>query len=148
MQLVDANVLLYAVNESASKHEPSRGWLDAALAGREPIGFSWVVLLAFLRLTTRVGLFPHPLSVAEAVSRVREWLEQPPSVVVEPTARHAAVLAGLLEQAETGGNLVNDAHLAALAVEHAATIISYDTDFLGFQRCVGSQPPTSPASAR
>ncbi len=85
--------------------------------------------------------------MAEALSRVREWLEQPPSVVVEPTARHAAVLAGLLEQAGTGGNLVNDAHLAALAVEHAATIISYDTDFLRFSG-VGSQPPPAPASTR
>jgi toxin-antitoxin system PIN domain toxin len=145
VQLVDANVLLYAVNESASKHEPSRGWLDEALAGREPIGFSWVVLLAFLRLATRVGLFPQPLPVAQAISRVREWLEQPPTVVVEPTARHAAVLAGLLEQAGTAGNLVNDAHLAALAVEHAATIISYDTDFLRFSGVVSQPPPPAPA---
>ena len=147
MQLVDANVLLYAVNESAAKHEPSRAWLDEALAGREPVGFSWVVLLAFLRLATRVGLFPHPLPVGGAVARVREWLEQPPSVVVEPTARHAAVLAGLLEQTGTGGNLVNDAHLAALAVEHAATIVSYDSEYLRFSGVV-AQPPSRPTADR
>lgn len=141
MQLVDANLLLYAVNASDPKHERSRSWLDAALTGREPVGFSWVVLLAFLRLATRDGLFPHPLPVSEAVARVREWLEQPASVVVAPTARHAAVLAGLLEQVGAGGNLVTDAHLAALAVEHGAKIVTYDTDFSRFEGVEAGPPP-------
>jgi toxin-antitoxin system PIN domain toxin len=127
--LVDANVLLYAVNESVDKHEQARSWLDGALNGREPVGLSWIVLLAFLRLSTRVGLFPSPLTVREAVDRVEAWLAQPPSVVLEPTSRHLSVLAGLLASTGSGGNLVNDAHLAALAVEHDATIVTYDTDF-------------------
>ncbi|MFO7279571.1 MAG: type II toxin-antitoxin system VapC family toxin [Thermoanaerobacterales bacterium] len=129
MILVDANVLLYAVNESVDKHEQARSWLDGALNGREPVGLSWIVLLAFLRLSTRVGLFPSPLTVREAVDRVEAWLAQPPSVVLEPTSRHLSVLAGLLASTGSGGNLVNDAHLAALAVEHDATIVTYDTDF-------------------
>lgn len=145
MQLVDANVLLYAVNASDPKHEESRSWLDGALVGREPVGFAWVVVLAFLRLATRTGLFPNPLPVDNAVAQVRAWLDQPPSVVVEPTPRHAAVLAGLLTQMGTGGNLVNDAHLAALAIEHAATIVSYDIDFTRFQG-VTCRPPYEPAS--
>lgn len=132
MQLVDANVLLYAVNESDPKHETSRAWLDAALVGREAVGFDWTVLLAFVRLATRGGLFPDPLPVGETTARVQEWLAQPPSVVVEPTTRHAEVLAGLLEQVGAGGNLVADAHLAALAIEHAATVVTYDTDFARF----------------
>jgi toxin-antitoxin system PIN domain toxin len=127
--LVDANVLLYAVNESVDKHEQARSWLDGALNGREPVGLSWIVLLAFLRLSTRVGLFPSPLTVREAIDRVEAWLAQPPSVVLEPTSRHLSVLAGLLASTGSGGNLVNDAHLAALAVEHDATIVTYDTDF-------------------
>ncbi|MFS8584230.1 MAG: type II toxin-antitoxin system VapC family toxin [Acidimicrobiia bacterium] len=129
MILVDANVLLYAVNESVDKHEQARSWLDGALNGREPVGLSWIVLLAFLRLSTRVGLFPSPLTVREAIDRVEAWLAQPPSVVLEPTSRHLSVLAGLLASTGSGGNLVNDAHLAALAVEHDATIVTYDTDF-------------------
>lgn len=133
MNLVDANVLLYAVNESADKHEDSRGWLDAALGEREAVGFAWIALLAFVRLATRVGLFPRPLSVAEAMDRVRDWVAQPPSVVVEPTARHLDIVTGLLGEVGTGGNLVSDAHLAALAVEHAATVITYDSDFGRFR---------------
>ena len=86
------------------------------------------MLLAFLR-PRPVGLFPSPLTVREAVDRVEAWLAQPPSVVLEPTSRHLSVLAGLLASTGSGGNLVNDAHLAALAVEHDATIVTYDTDF-------------------
>ena len=81
MRLVDANVLLYAVNESDPKHDDSREWLDAALVGSEAVGFSWLVLLAFLRLVTKVGLFPQPLPVAAALARVQEWLDQPNAVL-------------------------------------------------------------------
>lgn len=129
MKLVDANVLVYAVNEADERHAAARGWLDAALNGSEPVGFAWVVVLAFVRLTTKVGLFPTPLAVADALSVVRAWLEQPPSVVVDSTTRHLDVLSGLLMTVGAGGNLVNDADLAALGVEHGAEIVTYDSDF-------------------
>jgi toxin-antitoxin system PIN domain toxin len=132
VKLVDANVLIYAVNESGTRHDRSRAWLDGALTGTETIGFTWVVLLAFLRLTTRIGLFPNPLSVDEANDRVRAWLAQPAALIVEPTTRHFDVLAGLLVETGTGGNLVSDAHLAAIAVEHDASIVTFDTDFARF----------------
>jgi toxin-antitoxin system PIN domain toxin len=132
VKLVDANVLIYAVNESDARHGRSRAWLDGALTGTETIGFAWVVLLAFLRLTTRIGLFPNPLSVDAANDRVRAWLAQPAALVVEPTARHFDVLASLLVETGTGGNLVSDAHLAAIAVEHDARIVTFDTDFARF----------------
>lgn len=133
MNLVDANVLLYAVNESGPKHDDALGWLDSALSGQEAVGFAWPVMLAFLRLSTKVGLFPDPLAPGEATRRLRLWLAQPPGVVVEPTARHRDLLAGLLEDIGTGGNLVSDAHLAALALEHNATVVSYDNDFSRFK---------------
>lgn len=144
MKLVDANVLIYAVNDSDPKHAESRSWLDDALVGRETVGFAWMVVLAFLRLSTKVGLFPDPLSVPEALHRVREWTEQPASVMVEPTPRHLEITAGLLLDAGTGGNLVSDAHLGALALEHGATVVSYDSDF---GRFTGLQwhPPRIPA---
>lgn len=140
MNLVDANVLLYAVNEADPKHEPSRTWLDAALSGQEPVGFAWTVLLAFLRLSTKVGLFPRPLDVAGAVATVRAWIDQPPSVIVEPTARHLDLVAGLLDDVGTGANLVSDAHLAALSLEHNGRVISYDSDFGRFRGVRWQQP--------
>lgn len=132
MKLVDANVLLYAVNEDADHHRVARGWLDGALSGGASVGFAWVPLLAFVRLATKIGLFPAPLSVDQAMTQVDSWLAQPASHIVEPTARHTAVLAGLLSSLGSGGNLVNDAHLAALAVEHRAQVVSFDHDFARF----------------
>jgi toxin-antitoxin system PIN domain toxin len=130
--LVDANVLLYAVNSDAAHHAQSRAWLDSALSTTEPVGFAWTVLLAFLRVSTNPAALPTPYGVDEATSQVRAWLAAPAAIVVEPTVRHADVLAGLLESTGTAGNLVNDAHLAALASEHAATIVTYDGDFTRF----------------
>jgi uncharacterized protein len=133
VKLVDANVLLYAVNDDEPRHEMSREWLDDALSGDEVIGFAWVVVLAFLRLVTKPGLFPSPLPVDAAIARVRAWLAQENAVVVEPAARHLEVLAGLLDEVGSGANLVNDAHLAAIAVEHDATVVTFDTDFARFR---------------
>jgi uncharacterized protein len=129
VRLVDANVLLYAVNSASEHHVASRRWLDAALSGADTVGLAWVPLLAFVRLTTKVGLFPSPLRPDEALRQVSDWCGAPAAVMVGPTARHADVLAGLLARVGTGGNLVNDAHLAALAIEHRAGIVSYDSDF-------------------
>lgn len=140
MKIVDANVLLYAVNEADPKHEPSRSWLDGALSGGDTVGFSWLVLLAFLRLSTRVGLFPHPLTPGEALDRVRAWLAQPSGVIVEPTPRHLDLLAGLLATEGTGGNLVSDAHIAALALEHDSPVVTYDRDFGRFGGVVWERP--------
>ncbi len=102
MNLVDANVLLYAVNEADAKHEEAREWLDAALGGLEAVGFAWTALLAFIRLSTKVGLFPNPLPVHEAFAVVRDWTEQPSRVIVEPTPRHLELLSALLLETGTG----------------------------------------------
>lgn len=88
-------------------------------------------------------MFPIPLSVEDAAGIVRTWLAQPTAVVVEPTARHVDVLEGLLSNLGTGGNLVNDAHLAALALEHGADIVSFDADFSRFEG-IRWQLPTKP----
>ena len=90
-----------------ARYHHSRGWLDQSLVGTDVVGFAWIVVLAFIRLTTKIGLFPNPLTVAQANECVGTWLAQPAAVVVEPTARHFDVLAGLLAQVGTGGNLVS-----------------------------------------
>lgn len=129
MKIVDANVLLYAVNSAAEHHDASKRWLDGALSGADTVGLSWVPLLAFVRLTTKVGLFPAPLRTEDAMRRVKDWCAAPGAVVIGPTARHAEMLTGLLSHVGTGGNLVNDAHLAALALQHHGGIVSYESDF-------------------
>ncbi len=140
MHIVDVNVLLYAVNEDAPHHRAARVWLNGALSNGEPVGFTWPVLLAFLRLTTKSGLFPRPLSINEATDVIEDWLGRPSAVVIEPTGRHLQLLRGLLSESGTGGNLVSDAHLAALALEHGAGIVSFDADFGRFSGVRWTRP--------
>lgn len=129
MVVVDANVLVYAVDSTSAEHARSGEWLDGALAGTEAVGFAWAALLAFVRLTTNRAVFERAWTTDAALDQVERWLEAPSAVLVEPTRRHLALLRGLLRESGTAGNLVNDAHLAALALEHGATIVSFDRDF-------------------
>ncbi|KDA05686.1 ribonuclease [Microbacterium sp. CH12i] len=140
MRVVDANVLLYAVNADARHHDRALEWLDRALAGEDTVGFSWIALIAFARLSTRAEIFTAPLSPAEAMNQIDEWISAPGGRVLHPGERHLGILTGLLEDLGTAGNLVNDAHLAALAIEHRATVVSYDNDFSRFTRARWSTP--------
>jgi toxin-antitoxin system PIN domain toxin len=132
MVIVDANVLLYARNADARQHAGARTWLDGALSGSEGVGLPWVSLLAFLRIATNPRATAVPLTIEDATAQVERWLAAPSAIAVAPTSRHTALLAGLLQQTGAAGNLVTDAHLATLAVEHDATIVSYDRDFARF----------------
>lgn len=132
MRIVDANVLIYAVNATAAQHNAARDWLDDSLASTETVGFSWVVLLAFIRLTTRAGIMPSPLDLATAFSVIDHWMAQPSAHVVNPGLRHAEILRTLLGSSGSGGNLTTDAHLAAMAIEHGAELWSFDRDFQRF----------------
>jgi toxin-antitoxin system PIN domain toxin len=138
--LPDVNVLLYAVDETSPRHAAARDWLVRCLSGKETFGLSWSVLTAFIRLTTRAAVFERPLELAQAFDLVDGWLAQPPVVVLHPTSRHHIVLRRLLEPFGTAGNLVPDAHLAALAVEHGATIASCDRDFGRFAGVTWADP--------
>jgi hypothetical protein len=132
--LVDVNVLLYAVNADAENHEKAHRWLSAALTSpTKAVGLSWAVLLAFLRISTHRAVFPTPLDLEPALQIVEEWLQMPPTLIVEPTQRHLTLLGGLLKELGVVGNLIPDAHLAALALEHRATIVSFDRDFGRFR---------------
>jgi len=132
MILVDANLLIYAVNQDAPLNRKAKPWLESILSGKETVGLPWNVLLAFLRLTTRSGLFLRPLPVDTAFDLVTSWLDQTAVTIVHPGPRHLAVLRELLQPLGTGGNLTSDAHLAALAIEHGAELCSSDTDFARF----------------
>jgi toxin-antitoxin system PIN domain toxin len=142
VKLVDANVLLYAVNTDAPHHERSRRWLDGALSGADTVAFAWIALLAFVRLSTKAELFPTPLGVEAAMDRVDAWVGAAPAVIVEPTVDHPRILRDLLRPLGSGGNLVNDAHLAALSIEHRCGIVSFDNDFDRFAGVDWTLPPS------
>lgn len=132
MIVVDANVCLYAHDSTSSHHATARAWLSAVLNGGEPVRFPWTTILAFLRLTTSPRVFDRPLSVTEASDAVGTWLSAPAGGTVEASERHWTVLRDLLHEAAATGPLVADAHLAALAIEHGATLATTDRDFRRF----------------
>jgi toxin-antitoxin system PIN domain toxin len=133
MILPDANILLYAVNEASDQHGLALKALEEGFDGPRGVGFAWVAMLAFIRLSTRSGIFPKPLAVEDALRVVQGWIDHPMAQVLHPTDRHHEMLTHLLVAAGTAGNLTTDAHLAALAMEHDATIVSFDRDFARFE---------------
>jgi Predicted nucleic acid-binding protein, contains PIN domain len=132
VKLPDLNLLIYAIDEEAARHEKARTWLEDVLSGTEEVAFAWSVLLGFLRISTNPAILARPLSAGEALDYVDGWLAQPCVVLVAPTERHPALLRELLEPLGAAGNLTSDAHLAALAIEHGALLCSCDTDFSRF----------------
>ena len=132
MILLDANLLLYAYNTSSADHVKAKTCIERLLSGPEPAGFCWPVIIAFIRIATNARAFPRPLSRTEAVLAVSEWLDQPQTVVLGPGDNHWTILQRMVSQGKASGPLVSDAHLAALAVEHGATLYSTDRDFARF----------------
>src|SRR5262245_58857278 len=126
MILVDANLMLFAYDPRAWEHDRSRRWLEETLSGTSLVRFSWLTLWAFLRIGTNPRVFEHPLSMQEAEDIVSSWLAQPVAGIVEPGERHWDLLRTLTRDGKTRGPLVMDAVLAALAIEHGATL--YTTD--------------------
>jgi len=129
--LADANLLLYAYDSDSPFHKAARDWLERALS-REPVAFAWLVLLAFLRLSTSTRPLRQPYTIAEASTVIDEWLERPNVHLLQPGDRHWAILRSLVSEGQATGNLVMDAHLAALAIEHGALLCTTDRDFSRF----------------
>jgi len=132
--LIDANILLYASNTAAIEHAKARDWLDRKLGGVARVGLPWSTLLAFLRIATNSRAFPRAMTMALAWRQVSEWLACEPTWIPEPTERHSEILGELLALPGVQGNLVPDAHLAALAIEHGLTLCTTDGDFARFPR--------------
>ena len=132
MILVDANLLLYAKFSDFPQHGPAAEWLQQVLSERSRVGLPWHSLLAFIRIGTSARVFSRPLPMADALEQVNEWLGLPGVWVPAPTDQHATVLGKLLLEANAAGNLVSDAHLAALSLEHGLEICSADADYARF----------------
>lgn len=132
MILLDANLLIYAVDADAPQHARARRWLERTLSGDAFVGLPWIVMLAFLRVTTRPGILRRELSAEQAIGYVDEWLGQPYVEAVGPRAGHWPLLKKLLLEVGAAGNLTSDAHLAALAIEGGCELASTDHDFARF----------------
>ena len=132
MILIDTNLLLYAHVRSFAQHEQARNWLDGQLNGATPVGLPWVSLLAFLRLVTNPRVFDRPEPIADAWRQVLAWLDCETTWIPQPTERHAELLGELFTNPGVHANLVPDAHLAALAMEHSLMLCSADSDFARF----------------
>ena len=132
MILVDANLLLYACHPGAEQHRAARAWIESVLSGSELVRFPWLALWAFLRIATHPRLFARPLSGSEAAQMVTAWLDAPVAGVLQPAERYWEILSGLMREAQATGPLVMDVAIAALAIEHGATLHTTDRDFTRF----------------
>jgi uncharacterized protein len=146
--LVDANLLIYAHVASSPHHRRAQAWLDEQLGGVARVGLPWMCLLAFLRIVTNPRIYPRAESISDAWQQVVEWLGLETVWIPPPTDRHAQVLKELLDASGAHGNLVYDAHLAALAIEHGLVLCSADTDFARFPRLRWHDPLTGRKSPR
>jgi toxin-antitoxin system PIN domain toxin len=144
VKVVDVNVLLGAINPSNAHHAQLSAWWAAALHGSEPVGLAWIVILGFLRISTNKKFYPQPLAVADGLEQVGLWLSAPNVQLVQEPNGHWQIFADLLRQVGTGGNLTTDVHLAALAIERGATLVSCDTDFARFKRLKWENPAAVP----
>ena len=134
MILIDVNVLVYAINSDFDEHPRIREWFERQLAGPARVGLPWHSMLGFLRLVTSSKVFPTRMPMADAWRLIGDWLACDPVWIPQPTERHLKILGGLLAEPGIGGNLVPDAHLAALAIEHGLTLCSTDGDFARFRQ--------------
>ena len=132
MIIPDANLLIYAYNSALPEHASAKEWWRKLMGGGETIGLAWVVSLAFLRITTQRRIVSNPYSLEDACGIVAEWHKQPNVTAVQPGPRHLELLTSLLSASGGSGNLVTDAHLAALAIENSAEVHTNDSDFARF----------------
>ena len=142
MILVDANILLYAEDSLHPRHQKAREWWDGQLSGTTIVCFCWTVLSAFIRIGTNPRVFEYPLSLEQALARIQSWLDQPCTRVIRPTERHWTVFQHMLTDGQAVANLVTDAHMAALAIEHGCELASTDSDFARFPKLKWRNPLT------
>jgi toxin-antitoxin system PIN domain toxin len=133
MILVDVNLLIYAEDSLSEYHTAARTWWDAQLSGTEPVCLCWPVVKAFIRIGTNPRASRQPLTIKEAIERVQSWLDQPWVKIIQPTENHWTIFQQMLRAGNATANLVSDAHLAALAVEHNCILNSTDSDFARFR---------------
>jgi toxin-antitoxin system PIN domain toxin len=134
MIVPDANLLLYAYDESSPFHEPAKAWCEEVMSGPSPLTLLPAVVFGFVRLGTHPRVFKDPLSVSEAADHVRSWLAMRHVQLHEMLPEDVACALGLLEAAGTAGNLTSDAQIAAVALRLDAEVHTADLDFGRFPK--------------
>jgi len=146
MIIPDINLLLYAYDDSSPFHKKAGAWWTGCIRSREPVGLPGVVIFGFIRVATNPRVFKTPMSTTEAAQRVRHWLKQPIVQMLIPDASHIEQTLSLLEEIGTAGNLITDAQIAAVALEHDATVTTTDSDFIRFEGLRWFNPITGAGS--
>ena len=126
-------MLIYATHEFMPEHKLAKAWLEEVLNLQNRVAIPWSNLLAFIRISSNPRIFDRPLSTKEAVEQVKTWYSLENVWVPQPGKNYFEILTELLLQSNASGNLVSDAHLAALSIEHGLTLYSTDSDFAKFK---------------
>lgn len=132
MILLDTNVMLAAQRADHPHHGDVHGWFKDLTSGSDQFGVPSTVWASYLRLTTNRRIFKVPTPVADAFAFLVAVRSQPNHLPVEPGDRHFALLEELCRQADAVADLVPDAALAAIAIEHGLQLVSFDRDFARF----------------
>ena len=132
MVVPDINLLVFAYNEAAPRHDAARAWWEGLMTGRERVGLPWAVVMGFIRLVTHASVLEAPLPPRPAVDRVQQWFALEHVQALDPGPRHLIILETLFGSTGVGGSLTTDTHLAALAIEHQCELHSNDADFARF----------------
>ena len=133
MILLDANILLYAYVEELPQHSGTARWLENLLSVQaESVAIAWAAATAFLRIATSKRIFKRPWSMTEASERLDELLAHPMVQLVGPTDKHWPIYSKILKDMNLSGDVVMDAHIAAIAMEHNASVASVDKGFRRF----------------
>jgi toxin-antitoxin system PIN domain toxin len=140
LKLLDVNVVLAAHRNDHPDFDAARAWLDRELAVSTPFAVVDLVAGAFLRIATNRRIFSIPTPVDAAFAYLRALRAQPAHVMLAPGRRHLVLLEQLCESAEASGDLIADAQLAAIALEHGCELVSYDRDFARFPELSWSRP--------
>jgi len=140
--LPDINLLVYAYNEDAPFHSAAKAWWEGCLSDTKPVGLAWVVALGFVRVMSNRRVLARPMPATEAVGHCRSWMMEPNAQIILPGPTHLDILSDLVA-GPIGPNLITDAHLAALAIEHQAELHSNDSDFARFPGLAWRNPLTS-----
>ncbi len=129
MIIPDTNLLIYAYNSDVTEHKKSRLWWETALNGNESVGLPWVVISAFIRLTTNRAVVRRPLTAEQVAQIVESWLDQPVVREVVPGTGFRHNFLNQIRNLGMAGKLTTDAQIAAHAIEHGATVFSNVSDF-------------------
>jgi hypothetical protein len=140
--LLDVNLLVYAFDADSPHHPIAGRWLDQQLNGASAVGIPWETITAFLRIVTHPRIYERPVSIASAWQRMQLWLACETAWIPQPGPRHAEILGEFLMLPGIRANLIPEAHLAALSIDHGLTLCSADSGFARFPRLRWMNPLT------